>query len=642
MASNMLPSSYQEFIHKSRYARWLEDKGRRENWGETVTRYVDFMSKTLFEKHNYKIDKVDKEMMEDYITNLNVMPSMRAMMTAGEALERDNTCGYNCSYLPVDSPRSFDEAMYILMCGTGVGFSVERENVDKLPIVSENMQKSDVVIVVDDSKAGWAKAYRELVALLYSGMIPSWDVSKVRPAGAKLKIMGGRASGADPLVNLFKFTIDKFQEAKGRKLFPIECHDIMCKVGEVVVVGGVRRSALISLSNLNDDQMAHAKTGQWWENEGQRALANNSVAYKGKPSMETYMREWLALYESKSGERGMFNRKAADEQVAKNGRRQTGHMWGTNPCSEIILRPYQFCNLSEVVVRETDDLLSLRSKVRIATMLGTFQSTLTDLKYLRKIWKTNTEEERLLGVSLTGIMDHLVLARNVDSKIWLQEMKQVAIDTNKEYADKIGIPRSTAITCVKPSGTVSQLTDSASGIHARHNPFYIRTVRGDNKDPLTQFMKEEGIPFEPDITKPDSVTVFSFPMKSPSGAITRTEMSAIEQLELWKIYALYWCEHKPSVTISVKEEEWMKVGTWLYDNFDIASGVSFLPFADHTYQQAPYQDIEAEEYLEWSGRVPSSLDWEKFSMYEKEDNTSGTRELACTADACEVVDLSSS
>ena len=642
MASNMLPSSYQEFIHKSRYARWLEDKGRRENWGETVTRYVDFMSKTLFEKHNYKIDKVDKEMMEEYITNLNVMPSMRAMMTAGEALERDNTCGYNCSYLPVDSPRSFDEAMYILMCGTGVGFSVERENVDKLPIVSENMQKSDVVIVVDDSKAGWAKAYRELVALLYSGMIPSWDVSKVRPAGAKLKVMGGRASGADPLVNLFKFTIDKFQEAKGRKLFPIECHDIMCKVGEVVVVGGVRRSALISLSNLNDDQMAHAKTGQWWENEGQRALANNSVAYKGKPSMETYMREWLALYESKSGERGMFNRKAADEQVAKNGRRQTGHMWGTNPCSEIILRPYQFCNLSEVVVRETDDLLSLRSKVRIATILGTFQSTLTDLKYLRKIWKTNTEEERLLGVSLTGIMDHLVLARNVDSKIWLQEMKQVAIDTNKEYADKIGIPRSTAITCVKPSGTVSQLTDSASGIHARHNPFYVRTVRGDNKDPLTQFMKEEGIPFEPDITKPDSVTVFSFPMKSPSGAITRTEMSAIEQLELWKIYALYWCEHKPSVTISVKEEEWMKVGTWLYDNFDIASGVSFLPFADHTYQQAPYQDIDADEYLEWNGRVPSSLDWEKFSMYEKEDNTSGTRELACTADACEVVDLSSS
>jgi ribonucleoside-triphosphate reductase len=642
MASNMLPTSYQEFIHKSRYARWMEEEGRRENWGETVSRYVNFMSDTLMEKHNYKIDKVDKEMMEDYITSLSVMPSMRAMMTAGEALKRDNTCGYNCSYLPVDSPRSFDEAMYILMCGTGVGFSVERENVDKLPIISENMQESEVVIKVEDSKAGWAKAYRELVALLYSGMIPSWDVSKVRPSGARLKVMGGRASGADPLVNLFKFTVEKFKSATGRKLFPVECHDIMCKVGEVVVVGGVRRSALISLSNLNDDQMAHAKTGQWWENQGQRALANNSVAYKGKPSMETYMREWLALYESKSGERGMFNRQAADEQVAKNGRRQTGYMWGTNPCSEIILRPYQFCNLSEVVVRENDDLSTLRSKVRIATMLGTFQSTLTDLKYLRKIWKTNTEEERLLGVSLTGIMDHPVLARMTDSKIWLQEMKQVAIDTNREYAEKIGIPRSTAITCVKPSGTVSQLTDSASGIHARHNPFYIRTVRGDNKDPLTQFMKEEGIPFEADITKPDSVTVFSFPMKSPSGAITRTEMSAIEQLELWKLYALNWCEHKPSVTISVKEEEWMEVGSWLYDNFDIASGVSFLPFSDHTYQQAPYQDIEADDYLEWNGRVPSALDWTKFSNYEKEDNTSGSRELACTADACEVVDLSSS
>ena len=635
-------NTYETFIAKSRYSRFLDDKQRREHWPETVDRYMEFIDKQLSSKQSYIMPEDLYDELHSAILNREVMPSMRAVMTAGEALDRDNTAGYNCSYLPVDSPRSFDEAMYILMCGTGVGFSVERENVDKLPIISENMQESDVVIKVEDSKAGWAKAYRELVALLYSGMIPTWDVSKVRPSGARLKVMGGRASGSDPLVNLFKFTVEKFKSATGRKLFPVECHDIMCKVGEVVVVGGVRRSALISLSNLNDDQMAHAKTGQWWESQGQRALANNSVAYKGKPSMETYMREWLALYESKSGERGMFNRQAADEQVAKSGRRQTGYMWGTNPCSEIILRPYQFCNLSEVVVRENDDLSTLRSKVRIATMLGTFQSTLTDLKYLRKIWKTNTEEERLLGVSLTGIMDHPVLARMTDSKIWLQEMKQVAIDTNREYAEKIGIPRSTAITCVKPSGTVSQLTDSASGIHARHNPFYIRTVRGDNKDPLTQFMKEEGIPFEADITKPDSVTVFSFPMKSPSGAITRTEMSAIEQLELWKLYALNWCEHKPSVTISVKEEEWMEVGSWLYDNFDIASGVSFLPFSDHTYQQAPYQDIEADDYLEWNGRVPSALDWTKFSNYEKEDNTSGSRELACTADACEVVDLSSS
>ena len=417
------------------------------------------MEKALLEKHDYKLSEGDKVIMTEYITNLNVMPSMRAFMTAGEALERDNVCGYNCSYLPVDSPRSFDEAMYILMCGTGVGFSVERENVDKLPVVSESMQKSDVVIVVDDSKVGWAKAYRELIALLYSGMIPSWDVSKIRPAGARLKVMGGRASGPDPLVDLFKFTVRKFEEAKGRRLFPIECHDIMCKVGEVVVVGGVRRSALISLSNLNDDQMRHAKAGEWWNANGQRSLANNSVAYKGKPAMETYMREWLALYESKSGERGMFNRQAADKQVSKNGRRETGHMWGTNPCSEIILRPYQFCNLSEVVVRETDDLATLRSKVRVATMIGTFQSTLTDLKYIRKIWKKNTEDERLLGVSLTGIMDHHILSKTVDSKIWLQEMKQMAIDTNREYAEAIGIPQSTAITCVKPSGTVSQLVD---------------------------------------------------------------------------------------------------------------------------------------------------------------------------------------
>src|SRR5210317_1930438 len=638
--SNMLPTPYQQFIHKSRYARWIEDEQRRENWDETVSRYISFMDSYVHDKHGYKLDSSLINELEEAILNLRVMPSMRAMMTAGDALDRDAVCGYNCSYIPVDSPRAFDECMYILMCGTGVGFSVERENVDKLPVISDNFNDSDTVIKVGDSKPGWAKALRELIGLLYAGQVPSWDMSDVRAAGERLKVMGGRASGPQPLVDLFNFTVEIFKKARGRRLFPIECHDLMCKIGEIVVVGGVRRSALISLSNLNDDQMAHAKSGMWWESEPQRALANNSVSYKTKPEMGTFMREWLALYDSKSGERGMFNREAADKQVARNGRRETGHMWGTNPCSEIILRPYQFCNLSEVVVRENDDLLSLQSKVRVATMLGTFQSTLTDIKYLRKIWKTNTEEERLLGVSLTGIMDHYVLAKTTDSKVWLQEMKEVAIKTNKEYADAIGIPRSTAITCVKPSGTVSQLTDSASGIHARHNPFYIRTVRGDNKDPLTQFMKEEGVPAEPDVMKPDSVTVFSFPMKSPSGAITRTEMSAIEQLEPWKIYALNWCEHKPSVTISVKEEEWMEVGAWLYDNFDIASGVSFLPFADHTYQQAPYQDIDADEYLEWNGRVPTSLDWTKFSMYEKEDNTSGSRELACTADACEVVDLS--
>jgi ribonucleoside-triphosphate reductase len=638
--NNMLPTTYQQFIHKSRYARWLDDEQRREDWHETVDRYVNFMVNQAKGKHQFELPKKDVEDIREAILNLEIMPSMRAMMTSGPALARDNISGYNCSYIPVDSPRSFDECMYILMCGTGVGFSVERENVDKLPVISDAMHNTDTVIKVGDSKPGWAKSLRELIALLYAGQIPTWDMSQVRPAGERLKTMGGRASGPQPLDDLFRFVVQTFKKAQGRKLFPIECHDLMCKIGEIVVVGGVRRSALISLSNLNDDQMAHAKSGMWWENEGQRALANNSVAYKGKPEIGTFMREWVALYESKSGERGMFNREAADKQVARNERRETGHMWGTNPCSEIILRPYQFCNLSEVMVRESDDLNSLKRKVRLATILGTLQSTLTDFKYLRNVWKKNTEEERLLGVSLTGIMDHAVLSKNIDSPKWLQEMRQEAVDTNKKYADMLGIPQSAAITCVKPSGTVSQLTDTASGIHARHNDYYIRTVRGDNKDPLTQFMIEAGVPNERDVMKPDSTTVFSFAMKSPEGAVTRTQMTAIEQLELWKTYALHWCEHKPSVTISVKEDEWMEVGAWVYENFDVASGVSFLPHSDHTYQQAPYQDIDVDEYNDWQqayGYV--ELDWNQLSLFEKEDNTSGSRELACTAGVCEVVDL---
>ena len=571
--NNLLPTPYQEFIHKSRYARWIEDEGRRENFDETVDRYIGFMSDHLKDKFDYVLPDSDVEDLREAILNLEIMPSMRAMMTAGPALARDNICGYNCSYIPVDSPRAFDECMYILMCGTGVGFSVERENVEKLPIVSDNFSKSNTVINVADSKPGWAKAYRELIALLYAGQVPQYNVDGVRPAGARLKIMGGRASGPQPLVDLFNFTIETFKKAKGRRLYPIECHDLMCKVGEVVVVGGVRRSALISLSNLNDDQMAHAKSGQWWEHEGQRALANNSVAYKCKPEMGTFMREWLALYDSKSGERGIFNREAADKQVSRNGRREAGHMWGTNPCSEIILRPYQFCNLSEVVVREHDTLKTLERKVRLATILGTIQSTLTDFKYLRKVWKDNTEEERLLGVSLTGIMDHSVLSKNVDSKIWLEKMRDTAIETNRQYAQTLGIPQSSAITCVKPSGTVSQLVDAASGIHARHSEYYIRTVRGDSKDPLTQFLVDSGVPAERDVMKPESVMVFSFPMKSPEGAVMRTDTTAIQQLELWKTYAIHWCEHKPSITVTVKEDEWMEVGAWVYENFDVASGV---------------------------------------------------------------------
>ena len=637
MLKNYLPTDYQNFIALSRYARWKDDEQRRENWSETVDRYTDYMSNHLSVNYGYTITKALKEKITDQIMSLGVMPSMRALMTSGPALDRCHVGGYNCSYIPVDSPRSFDECMYILMCGTGVGFSVERENIDKLPIVNEHFEDSTTIITVADSRPGWAKALRELIAMLYVGQVPKWDVSQVRPAGARLKTFGGRASGPAPLVELFHFCIQKFKAAKGRRLFPIECHDIMCKIGEVVVVGGVRRSALISLSNLGDDQMRHAKSGQWWENEGQRALANNSVAFKGKPEMGTFMREWTSLYESKSGERGIFNRQAAKVKASENGRREIEHEFGCNPCSEIILRPYQFCNLTEVVARETDDLKTLTEKVRIATILGTFQSTLTNFKYLRKVWKDNTEEERLLGVSLTGILD---------TNIWTEEillmLREVAVETNKKIAKDLGIPQSTAITCIKPSGTVSQLVDSSSGIHARHNDYYIRTVRGDNKDPLTQFMKDNHIPSEPCVMKPDSTTVFSFPMKSPTGAVTRTQMSAIEQLEYWLMFQRHWCEHKPSVTVSVKEEEWMDVGAWVYKNFDEVSGISFLPFSDHTYAQAPYQDIEREEYLELQQIMPKSIDWSRLAEYEKEDTTSGGRELACTADACEMVDIQAS
>ena len=632
MISNQLPTDYQTFIATSRYARWLEDENRRETWGETVQRYINYIAKT-------GLPKEELDELEEAILNLEVMPSMRALMTAGPAADRDNTCIYNCSYLPVDDMRAFDEAMFILLCGTGVGFSVERQSITNLPTIPQYFDTTNEKIVVEDSKEGWAGALRDLIYQLYMGIVPQWDLSGIRPAGARLKTFGGRASGPEPLNDLFNFVWEKFKGASGRKLTSIECHDIMCKIGEVVVVGGVRRSAMISLSNLSDGRMAHAKSGNWWDNEGQRALANNSVAYTDKPDMEGFMREWLSLVESKSGERGIFSRIAADKHVENNGRRETGHEWGTNPCSEIILRPYQFCNLTEVVVREVDDLKSLKRKVRLATILGTAQATFTKMPYLRKIWHDNTAEERLLGVSLTGIMDNLLLSKNVDSKRWLSEMKQVAIDTNFEYANKMGIPVSAAITCVKPSGTVSQLVDSASGIHARHSQYYIRTVRGDNKDPLTQFMKDSGIPAEACVMKPDSTTVFSFPTKSPAGAVTRNDMTALEQLELWKTYALVWCEHKPSVTITVRDEEWMAVGAWVYENFDICSGISFLPHSDHTYAQAPYQDIDKETYETLKEQMPSTIDWTALSLYEKEDTTTGGQTLACTAGACELVDI---
>ena len=642
--NNYLPTDYQNFIALSRYARWKEDEQRRETWVETVERYFNYMEDHLANVCNYAMPEDLRAELEEAVLNQDIMPSMRALMTSGPALDRCHVGAYNCSYVPVDSPRAFDETMYILMCGTGVGFSVERENVDKLPVVDEDMHETDTVIKVGDSRPGWAKSLRELISLLYVGQIPKWDVSEVRPAGARLKTFGGRASGPAPLEELFEFIIAKFKAATGRRLWPVECHDIMCKIGEVVVVGGVRRSALISLSNLGDDQMAHAKSGQWWDTEPQRALANNSVAYKGKPEMGTFMREWVSLYESKSGERGIFNREAAKVQAAKNGRRDWGQRFGCNPCSEIILRPYQFCNLSEVVARASDTQQTLREKVRLATILGTFQSTLTDFKYLRKIWQKNTEEERLLGVSLTGIMDNDLLSgtsahlgKNIGTT--LQSLRDTAVETNASMAEQLGIPQSTAITCVKPSGTVSQLVDSASGIHARHNPHYIRTVRGDKKDPLTQFMISAGVPAEPDVMKPESTTVFSFPMASPRGAVTRTILSAIEQLEVWLTYHRHWCEHKPAVTISVKEHEWMDVGAWVYKYFDEVSGISFLPFSDHTYKQAPYQDCTEDQYNSMLEQMPKHVNWDMLQEFEKEDTTTGGRELACTADACEVVDL---
>jgi ribonucleoside-diphosphate reductase alpha chain len=629
--TNHLPTDYQTFIATSRYARWLEEENRRETWAETVGRFID----NIVRPSDIDVETINE--IEEAILNLEVMPSMRALMTAGQAADRDNTCVYNCSYLPVDHPRAFDEAMFILLCGTGVGFSVERQAIQKLPQVPETIAEVEDVIVVQDSKEGWAKSLRKLISLLYVGDIPKWDLSKIRPAGARLKTFGGRASGPEPLNDLFNFVVGKFKGASGRKLNSVECHDIMCKIGEVVVVGGVRRSAMISLSNLSDDRMRHAKSGQWWENEGQRALANNSVAYTEKPDMETFMREWTALVESKSGERGIFSRDAADKHVGRNGRRETGREWGTNPCSEIILRPYQFCNLTEVVVRPTDTEKTLARKVRLATILGTIQSTYTHMPYLRPVWKRNTEEERLLGVSLTGIMDNEITNKPT-AKI-LNKLRHVAVQTNNDIAQQLGISASAAITCVKPSGTVSQLVDSASGIHARHSTYYIRTVRGDNKDPLTQFMQDAGIPAEPCVMKPESTTVFSFPVASPDGAVTRNDMTAIEQLELWKMYALEWCEHKPSVTITVRDEEWLKVGAWVYDNFDICSGVSFLPHSDHTYAQAPYQDCDKEVYTEALKAMPKSIDWSKLSDYEKEDNTAGTQTLACSGDSCEVVDL---
>jgi ribonucleoside-triphosphate reductase len=637
-----LPSEYQSFIHLSRYARWKETEQRRENWNETVDRYMNHM---CHDQCDELIDEETQNELREAILNQEAMPSMRALMTSGPALARDNVAGFNCAYVAIDHPHAFDETLYILMCGTGVGFSVERQFISKLPTVAERFRLSNSSILVADSKIGWADSYRELISFLYSGCIPRWDTSEIRKAGARLNTFGGRASGPDPLHDLFKFTIDVFKGAAGRKLTSIECHDLCCKVGEVVVVGGVRRSAEISLSNPSDDRMRHAKSGEWWKTDPQRALANNSACYTEKPGMDTFMREWLALYSSKSGERGIFNRAAAKKQAARFGRRDPEHEFGTNPCSEIILRSCQFCNLSEVVVRKDDDLASLMRKVRLATILGTMQSTLTNFRYLRDIWRENTEEEALLGVSLTGIMDNEMMAgrKGTDKlKEVLNALREEAVAVNAEWAKRLGINPAAAITCVKPSGTVSQMVDCASGIHPRHSRFYNRRVRADKKDPLAQMMIAAGFPFEDDVTKPEHNAVFSFPIKAPEGAIVRDDMSALDQLDLWLTYQKEWCEHKPSITVNVRESEWMEVGAWVYKNFDWVSGISFLPYSEHSYRQAPYEECREEEYEEMKTEMPSDVDWTLLQEYEVEDSTTGTQELACTGGSCELVDLTTS
>jgi len=639
-SNGSITDPYRNFIHISRYARWIESENRRETWQETVDRYCNFMKDHLVLNYGYSPNAKIFDEVREAILKHHIMPSMRALMTAGPALERDHIAAYNCSFIAVDSPRAFDEAMYILMNGTGVGFSVEQKYINQLPVISESFFQTNTTIVVDDSKLGWAKAFKELIALLYQGQIPNWDISKVRPAGARLKVFGGRASGPDPLVDLFNFTIETFKLAAGRRLKSIEAHDLMCKVGEVVVVGGVRRSALISLSNLDDFEMAKAKSGQWWEGNGQRALANNSAVYNSKPNTAQFLREWRNLYESKSGERGIYNIDSVRKHIDKFGRRDSSLVGGTNPCGEILLRPNEFCNLTEVVIEASDTKETLLEKVRLATILGTWQSTLTNFKYIRKTWRDNCEEERLLGVSLTGIYGNKITATNGKAlETLLDEMRDLSVSVNDKEAKSLNINPSVSITCVKPSGTVSQLTGVSSGIHPWYSEYYIRSVRADNKDPLTQFLKDSGIPFEPDVMKPEATTVFYFPIKAPKNAILTKDLTAIDHLEMWKTYRTHWTEHNPSVTINVEEDEWMRVGAWVFDNFDSIGGVSFLPAVEHSYKQAPYQEVSKEEYESWLSKMPDSIRWDMLSLYETTDGTTGSQELSCVAGACEIVDI---
>lgn len=634
----MKGDAYQEYIHQSRYSRYRDDLDRRESWTETIDRVRDFW-----------VDRIPNNMKEDLtdameaVHRKDIMPSMRIMMSAGKALSDHNVAGYNCAYVPIDDPRVFSEIVYILMCGTGVGFSVEGKYVNKLPEVDKNMMDTETVIRVKDSKLGWASAYRELISLLYSGRVPQWDLSKIRPSGARLKTFGGRASGPQPLDDLFRFTVGTFKTARGRKLTTLEVHDVVCKIADIVVVGGVRRSALISLSNLSDERLRGAKSGQYWLEQGtsQRGLSNNSIAYTTKPDVDSFMAEMVSMCKDKNGERGIFSRYAATEKY-KDHRRDENQEWGCNPCSEILLRPAQFCNLTEVIVRPKDTIETLRTKVQQATLLGTLQASLTDFKFLSKRWRDNCEEEALLGVSLTGCADHKVLNGYKKSAVmkdemidWLLTLKKEAVECNKKTAKKLGINQAAAVTCVKPSGTVSQLCDTASGIHPRFSKYYIRRVRGDVKDPLSQFLQKIGIPTEEDVTNKENV-VFSFPMEAPDGSLLVDNVDAIEQLKIWQTYNDYYTEHKPSVTIYYTQDEFPEVCAYVWKHFDTMSGISFLPRDEHIYTQPPYEKIDKETYKKLKAEMPKTIDWKELAEFETGDNTTVQPELACTAGACEL------
>lgn len=642
MSNSMSP--YQSFIAISRYSRWVEEKQRREFWEESADRYLTFLSEHALNNYGYDMSD-DMSFLREKFVGLEALGSMRALMTAGPALERSNIAGYNCSYLPMDDVVAFDELLYILMNGTGVGFSVEKKYVEKLPVVPKFIKSFYAqTIYISDSKEGWAHALRALVSALYAGSVPSWDVGAVRPAGARLKTFGGRSSGPEPLVELFEFVTKIFKGAIGRKLTTLEVFDIVCKIASVVVVGGVRRSALIALTDLDDQDLATAKSGEWYIEHPYRGLANVSAVYNERPTQSQFMQEWHTIYDSKSGERGIFNREASRNQAAKYGRRDPSIDYGTNPCSEIILRPYQFCNLSTVVVQQGDTLAQLADKINAAAIFGTVQSTLTDFNYLRPVWKENTEEERLLGISMTGQMGHPVLNGSKGTEeleIWLNYLRGIAVATNIVWADKLGINPSAAVTCVKPEGTTSQLANAASGMHTWHSKFYRRNVRADKKDPLTRLMIDAGVPYEDDVMN-NSAVVFGFPVAAPEDALTRTDLGAIKHLDLWLAYQRHFTEHKPSVTITIKEDEWLDTAAWVWKNFDELSGVAFLPYSDHTYTQAPYEDLTKGEYDVMVSEMPASIPWEDLSWYELFDQTVGTQSLACTADGgqgCEVVDL---